>query len=33
VAKIVPELARLQGEFAWPDGVRQVLDVDPMSLV
>jgi primosomal protein N' (replication factor Y) (superfamily II helicase) len=32
-AKVVAELTKLQGEFQWPDGVTQVLDVDPMSLV
>jgi primosomal protein N' (replication factor Y) len=31
-AKVVAELVRLQAEFAWPDDVTQVLDVDPMSL-
>jgi primosomal protein N' (replication factor Y) (superfamily II helicase) len=32
-AKVVAELTKLQGEFQWPDGVTQILDVDPMSLV
>jgi primosomal protein N' (replication factor Y) (superfamily II helicase) len=32
VTKVVPVLAALQEEFIWPDGVTQVLDVDPMSL-
>jgi len=32
-AKVVAELVRLQKDFAWPDDVVQVLDVDPMSLV
>jgi primosomal protein N' (replication factor Y) len=31
--KVVPELVRLQKDFAWPDGITQVLDVDAMSLV
>ncbi len=33
VTKVVPELARLRGEFAWPDDITQVLDVDPVNLV
>ena len=33
VTKVVPELARLRAKFSWPDGITQVLDVDPMSLV
>jgi primosomal protein N' (replication factor Y) len=32
VTKIVPEIARMQREFVWPDGVVQTLDVDPVSL-
>ncbi len=32
VTKFVPELVKMQNEFAWPDDVSQVLDVDPMSL-
>ncbi len=32
VTKIVPELARLRAEFAWPDDITQVLDVDPVNL-
>jgi primosomal protein N' (replication factor Y) len=32
VTKVVPELARLRAEFAWPDDVTQVLDVDPANL-
>ncbi len=32
VTKIVPELTRLREEFAWPDDVTQVLDVDPANL-
>ncbi len=31
--KTVPVLVKLQANFTWPDGVTQVLDVDPMSLV
>ena len=33
VTRVVPVLAALRDAFAWPDGVTQVLDVDPMSLV
>jgi primosomal protein N' (replication factor Y) len=32
VSKLVPELAKLRAEFAWPDDVTQVLDVDPVNL-
>jgi primosomal protein N' (replication factor Y) len=32
VTKIVPELAKLRSEFAWPDDIAQVLDVDPVNL-
>jgi len=32
VTKVVPELVRLRAEFAWPDDIREVLDVDPVSL-
>lgn len=32
VTKVVPELARLRGEFAWPDDITQVIDVDPVNL-
>ncbi|PAW67204.1 MAG: primosomal protein N' [Opitutia bacterium Tous-C1TDCM] len=32
VTKVVPELARLRAEFAWPDDLTQVLDVDPVNL-
>jgi primosomal protein N' (replication factor Y) len=32
VTKVVPELARLRADFAWPDDITQVLDVDPVSL-
>jgi primosomal protein N' (replication factor Y) len=33
VTKVVPVLVQMRDAFAWPDGVTQVLDVDPMSLV
>ncbi|OHE89455.1 MAG: hypothetical protein A3G75_16025 [Verrucomicrobia bacterium RIFCSPLOWO2_12_FULL_64_8] len=33
VTKVIPELAKLRDEFTWPDGVTQVLDVDPVNLV
>ncbi len=33
VTKVVPELMRLRAEFAWPDDVTQVIDVDPVSLM
>lgn len=33
VTKVVPELVRLRAEFAWPDDITQVLDVDPVNLV
>jgi primosomal protein N' (replication factor Y) len=32
VTKVVPELNKLRGEFAWPDDITQVLDVDPVNL-
>jgi primosomal protein N' (replication factor Y) len=32
VTKVVPELARLRKEFAWPDDITQVIDVDPVNL-
>ena len=32
VTKVVPDLARLRDAFAWPDGMSQVLDVDPVNL-
>lgn len=32
VTKVVPELVRLRSEFAWPDDITQVLDVDPVNL-
>ncbi len=33
VARVIAELNQLRTEFAWPDGLTQVLDVDPVSLV
>lgn len=33
VTKVVPELVRLRAEFAWPEDITQVLDVDPVSLM
>jgi len=33
VTKVVPELARLRAEFAWPDDITQVIDVDPVNLM
>jgi primosomal protein N' (replication factor Y) len=33
VTRVVPVLAKLRDEFAWPEGVTQILDVDPMSMV
>ncbi|QYM80112.1 primosomal protein N' [Horticoccus luteus] len=30
--KVVPELVKLRAEFAWPDDITQVLDVDPVNL-
>jgi primosomal protein N' (replication factor Y) (superfamily II helicase) len=32
VTKTIPTLTRLRAEFAWPDDIIQVLDVDPVSL-
>ena len=32
VTKVVPELVRLRTGFAWPDDIKQVLDVDPVNL-
>ncbi|MES2695515.1 MAG: primosomal protein N' [Verrucomicrobiota bacterium] len=32
VTKVVPVLAQLRGEFAWPDDITQVMDVDPVNL-
>jgi len=33
VMQVVPVLAEMRAGFAWPDGVTQTLDVDPVSLV
>jgi primosomal protein N' (replication factor Y) (superfamily II helicase) len=33
VTKVIGELSRLRDEFEWPDGITQMLDVDPMNLV
>ena len=33
VSKVMPGLAKLRDEFTWPEGVTQVLDVDPVNLV
>ncbi len=33
VTKVVPELAKLRAEFAWPDDITQVIDVDPVNLM
>ena len=33
VTQVVPVLAQMRDDFAWPEGVTQTLDVDPMSLV
>jgi primosomal protein N' (replication factor Y) len=33
VTKVVPELVRLRADFAWPDDVVQVIDVDPVNLM
>lgn len=33
VTKVVPVLVRLRSEFAWPDDITQVLDVDPVNLM
>ena len=32
VTKVIGELNQLRTEFAWPDDITQVLDVDPVSL-
>lgn len=32
VTKVIPELARLRRDFAWPDDITQVIDVDPVTL-
>lgn len=33
VTRVVPDLARLRAAFPWPEGLVEVLDVDPSSLV
>jgi primosomal protein N' (replication factor Y) len=33
VTKTVPDLAKLRADFAWPDDIVQVLDIDPVNLV
>ncbi|HUL52588.1 MAG TPA: primosomal protein N' [Opitutaceae bacterium] len=33
VMQVVPVLGAMRTDFAWPEGVSQTLDVDPMSLV
>jgi primosomal protein N' (replication factor Y) (superfamily II helicase) len=33
ITKTVPELAKLRAEFAWPDDITQILDIDPVNLV
>ena len=33
VTKVMPGLTQLRDEFTWPEGVTQVLDVDPVNLV
>ncbi|MDP3069077.1 MAG: primosomal protein N' [Opitutaceae bacterium] len=33
VTKVVPQLAKLRAEFAWPDDMTQVIDVDPVNLM
>jgi primosomal protein N' (replication factor Y) len=33
VTKTVPDLAKLRSDFAWPDDITQVLDIDPVNLV
>ncbi len=33
VTRVIPDLSRLCGGFKWPEGVTQMLDVDPMNLV
>jgi primosomal protein N' (replication factor Y) len=32
VTKVVAELAKSRADFAWPDDVTQMLDVDPMHM-
>jgi primosomal protein N' (replication factor Y) (superfamily II helicase) len=33
VTRVIADLSRLRDEFAWPEGVTQMLDVDPMNMV
>ena len=33
VTKVVPQLNQLRQDFAWPDDITQVLDVDPVNLM
>jgi primosomal protein N' (replication factor Y) len=33
VTQVIGELSKLRGEFAWPDDLTQVIDVDPVSLM
>lgn len=33
VTKTIPLIAKLRAEFAWPDDITQVIDVDPVSLM
>ena len=33
VTKVIGELSGLRDAFEWPDGITQILDVDPMNLV
>ena len=33
VTRVVGDLSRLRDAFQWPDGITQMLDVDPMNLV
>jgi primosomal protein N' (replication factor Y) len=33
VTKVIGDIARLRDSFEWPEGISQILDVDPMNLV
>jgi len=33
VTPVIAELARLRADFAWPDDITQILDVDPVNLM
>jgi primosomal protein N' (replication factor Y) (superfamily II helicase) len=33
VSKTIPLLSKLRSDFAWPDDITQVMDVDPVSLM